>query len=75
VGAKTQIALIMARGYANVLVVLAVGFVFFVVIISILALQEPVKGQAFLNNFMGPALALVSAYAFKTAHEYLAAKK
>lgn len=64
------VALVMARGYAAVLVILAVGFVSFILMISYLGFMHPDKGTQFLNNFAAPALALMGAYALKSGHEY-----
>ena len=75
VGASTEIAVIMAQSYAVVLVVLAIGFVAFVLLLSYLGFEHPEKAQVFLNNFAMPAMGLIAAYAAKACHEYVTQTK
>ncbi len=71
VGVQTQVAVIMARAYAAVLIVLAIGFVGFILMISFMAFEYPDRAKQFLDNFAGPAAALILAYIAKSGHEYI----
>jgi hypothetical protein len=66
----TNTAAIMAKAYGTVLIVLSTGFVAFVLMVSYMAFEHPEKAKIFLDNFAGPAAALLLAYSVKAAHEY-----
>lgn len=68
-GAET-VQTIIARAYGVVLIVLAVGFVLFVLMTSCMAFMHPDRAKQFLDLYAGPALTLLTIYGAKAVHEY-----
>jgi peptidoglycan/LPS O-acetylase OafA/YrhL len=55
----------MAIGYATAMVVLAVGFVLFALVISVLAFFEPQNVTPFFSLYVIPILTALGVYGFK----------
>ncbi len=62
---------VIARGYACVLVVLAVGFVALVLGTSFMAFMHPERGQQFLQMYAVPGLTILGIYVAKGLHGYI----
>jgi uncharacterized ion transporter superfamily protein YfcC len=63
---------IMAKGYAAVMIILALGFVAFVLGISTLAFFYPEKAQSFLTLYAIPVGALLGLYGVKAQNAWRA---